>query len=98
MVGSMQMPLGESGDSDDAFLYARCYVVAQGRERYEATLMNPALMPQTIGEWCEALLYPQRNAWAQITGKDASDFDSSVSYESGSNEDLWHNNQQHNQG
>ena len=82
---------GESGDSDDAFLYARCFVVAQGKERYEATLASPQLMPKTLDGWCEGLLYPQRNAWARLTGKDESEweFDSSVSYESGSNEELW---------
>jgi hypothetical protein len=82
---------GESGDSDDGFLYARCFVVAQGRARYEATLASPELMPKTLDGWCEALLYPHRNAWARLTGKDASEweFDSSVSYESGSNEELW---------
>ena len=82
---------GESGDSDDGFLYARCFVVAQGRNQFEATLKNPELMPKTLDGWCEALLYPHRNAWARLTGRDASEweFDSSVSYESGSNEDLW---------
>lgn len=82
---------GESGDSDDAFLYARCFVVAQGRERYEATVKDPSLMPKALGEWCEALLYPHRRAWAKLTGLDESEwaFDSSVSYESGSNERLW---------
>ena len=82
---------GESGDSDDGFLYARCFVIAQGKDRYEATLANPQLMPKTLDGWCEALLYAQRNAWARLTGKDASEweFEPSVSYESGSNEELW---------
>lgn len=82
---------GESGDSDDGFLYARCFVVAQGRNQFEATLKNPKLMPKTLDGWCEALLYPHRNAWARLTGRDGSEweFNSSVNYESGSNEDLW---------
>jgi len=82
---------GESGSSDDAFLYARCYVVALGRKHYEATLKNPKLMPKTVDHWCEALLYPHRKAWADITGMDESEwpFDTSVSYESGSNSELW---------
>jgi hypothetical protein len=82
---------GDSGDSDDGFLYARCWVVAQGRQIYEATLRDAALMPKTLEQWCEALLYPHRRAWAAITGVDESEwtFDASVSYESGSNEDLW---------
>ena len=81
----------ESGDSDDAFLYARCFVVAQGREHYEATLKNPGLMPKTLDDWCEALLYAHREAWAKITGADVSEwpYEASVSYESGSNESLW---------
>src|SRR5262245_23013411 len=29
---------GEAGRSDDGFLYARCYVVARGRDHYDATL------------------------------------------------------------
>lgn len=82
---------GESGDSDDAFLYARCFVVAQGQQHYEATLRDPSLMPKTLDGRCEALLYPHRRAWAVITGTDESEwaFDASVSYESGSNEQLW---------
>lgn len=82
---------GESGDSDDGFLYARCFAVAQGKAHYEATLASPQLMPKTLDGWCEALLYPQRKAWARLTGKDELEweFDSSVSYESGSNEELW---------
>ena len=82
---------GESGDSDDAFLYARCFAVAQGKTRYDATLSNPQMMPKTLDGWCESLLYAHRNAWARITGKDESEwnYDASVSYESGSNEELW---------
>jgi hypothetical protein len=82
---------GESGNSDDAFLYARCFVVAQGQKHFEATLRDPSLMPKTLDGWCEALLYPHRRAWASIKGTDESEwsFDASVSYESGSNEQLW---------
>lgn len=82
---------GESGDSDDGFLYARCHVVAQGRAHFEATLQNPGLMPKTCEQWCEALLYPHRRAWAKLTGQDESEwaFEASVSYESGSNPNLW---------
>jgi len=82
---------GDSGDSDDGFLYARCYVVAKGLAYYVSVLANPKLMPNSIDQWCEALLYPHRKAWAEVTGKDESEwiFDASVSYESGSNESLW---------
>lgn len=82
---------GESGSSDDAFLYARCHVVAAGRAHYEATLRNPRLMPKSLDHWCEPLLYAARRAWAGLTGEDESAwaFDASVSYESGSNTALW---------
>jgi hypothetical protein len=81
---------GDSGNSDDGFLYVRCYVVAQGQKHFEATLKKPSLMPKN-DEWCEQLLYPHRKAWARLTGADetAWEFEASVSYESGSNPDLW---------
>lgn len=82
---------GDSGRSDDGFLYARCYVVAKGRKFYESVLATPTMMPKSIDQWCEALLYPHRKVWAAATGRDESEwpFDTSVSYESGSNESLW---------
>lgn len=82
---------GDSGGSDDAFLYARCYVVAKGRAFFGAVKADPTLMPKSIEQWCETLLYPHHHAWAHITGRDASawPFFASVSYESGSNPDLW---------
>jgi len=82
---------GDSGGSDDGFLYARCYVVAKGREFYEAVKADPRRMPKSIEQWCEALLYPHRAAWADQTGNDqgAWPYEATVSYESGSNEDLW---------
>lgn len=58
---------GDSGGSDDGFLYARCYVVAKGRAFYDAVLGDPALMPKSIEQWCEALLYQHREAWADLT-------------------------------
>jgi len=82
---------GESGFSDDGFLYARLYVVARGQRHYEAVLADPKKMPTSIDKWCEALLSPHKYAWARLTGRAASDwpFTPSVSYESGSNGDLW---------
>lgn len=84
---------GDSGGSDDAFLYARCYVVAKGRTFFEAVKADPTLMPKSIEQWCETLLYPHHEAWAHITRRDALawPFFASVSYESGSNPDLWSN-------
>jgi len=82
---------GESAGSDDGFLYARCYVVARGRDYYERVKQDPRQMPKTLDQWCESLLYPHRNAWANLTGRDVSEspFTASVSYETGSNRALW---------
>jgi len=82
---------GDSGGSDDAFLYARCHVVAKGRAFFEAVRSDPTLMPKSIEQWCEPLLYPHRQAWATLTGKDQFEwpFTASVSYETGSNSSLW---------
>jgi len=82
---------GESGESDDGFLYARCYVVARGREFYEAVLANPAKMPTSVNRWCESLLYVAQNAWAEATGSEPGEWDYSapLSYETGSNAAAW---------
>jgi hypothetical protein len=82
---------GESGSSDDAFLYARLYVVARGREFYEAVRCHPERMPKSIREWCEPLLYVHKYAWEALTGRLVSQwpYSPTVSYESGSNPDLW---------
>jgi hypothetical protein len=82
---------GDSCGSDDGFLYARCYVVAKGRDFYEAVKADPTRMPKSIEQWCEALLYPHREAWADHTGNDQSEwpFEPTVSYETGSNAELW---------
>jgi len=82
---------GDSGTSDDGFLYARCYVVARGKDYYSRVKAAPEEMPKSLEQWCESLLYVAPNAWATKTGNDPSDwdFDATVSYESGSNETLW---------
>jgi hypothetical protein len=82
---------GESGESDDAFLYARLYIVAKGQKFYESVLANPKKIPKSLDQWCESLLYQHRIAWATLTGKDEADwpFEPSVSFESGSNPELW---------
>jgi hypothetical protein len=81
---------GESGSSDDGFLYARLYVVAKGREFYEAVRSHPELMPKSIRQWCEPLLYVHKYAWESLTRRPASawPFAPTVSYESGSNPAL----------
>jgi hypothetical protein len=82
---------GESGGSDDGFLYARCYVVAKGQAFYSAVKADPTKMPKSSDQWCETLLSPHRNAWAALTGGDPDDwpFSASVSYETASNPMLW---------
>jgi hypothetical protein len=82
---------GESGGSDDAFLYARCWVVAQGKDHYLKTLNDPKLMPKSLDQWCESLLYLGQNAWAQNNDSDPSEYPhiAEPSYESGSNEKNW---------
>lgn len=82
---------GESGGSDDGFLYSRCFVVACGQEHFEAVKADPTKMPKDLEEWCESLLYAARYAWAEVTGRDDDDWDhvSPVSYEKGSNTALW---------
>lgn len=82
---------GESSDSDDGFLYARCFVVAKGQEFYSKVLSSPNNMPKNSDQWAESLLYVASNAWATITGNDAEDYDedTTVSYETGSNKLNW---------
>lgn len=82
---------GDAAESDDSFLYVRCYVVAKGKNFFESVKFNPSMMPKDISQWCESLLYVHRIAWAQITGQDESEwpFETAVSYESGSNLELW---------
>ena len=82
---------GESGSSDDPFLYARLYVIARGREYYETVRAHPERMPKSLQQWCEPLLYVHKYAWGALTGRSASawPFSPTVSYESGSNPALW---------
>lgn len=79
---------GESSGSDDGFLYARCWVVAQGREPYETIIADPSRMPKTVDEWLESLLYVAAEAWQEKTG-DEWDHEPVVSWETGSNEEAW---------
>lgn len=68
--------------NDDTFLYLRAGIVASGRDRYLAVLADPSLLAS--GEWdeCEKLLYVAEG----IIG-DA--IDTTVPYETGSNEQFW---------
>ncbi|WP_374605053.1 DUF4240 domain-containing protein [Arenimonas sp.] len=79
----------DDGDdfSVDTFLYARCCVVANGRELYETVLANPAGFPKD--QDFEALLNVAATAHEQKTGEEPEFFDTSVSYETFSNEAGW---------
>jgi len=81
----------ESGQSGDGFLYARCFVVAKGKQHYDAVKADPTKMPKSLDEWCESLLYVSQRAWAVATGEDEESWDhqSPVSYETGSNSANW---------
>lgn len=78
-------------DSDDRFLYARCYAVAMGESYYTGVLNNPATFPRTAEQRFESLLFASSEAWADSTGNDEDDweFDATVSYETGSNKAQW---------
>jgi len=82
---------GQSMNSDDGYLYARCYVVASGKEHYERVLSDPREMPKSLDYWAESLLFVATNAWSVATGRDEEEFDlfSSISYETGSNDAQW---------
>lgn len=74
---------------DDGFLYARCWVVSQGRDYYESVLKDPTKMPPTFEEWCESLLYVTQFAW-ENSGRDGEwTYDAPVSYETGQNTKCW---------
>ncbi|MBW6436818.1 DUF4240 domain-containing protein [Actinoplanes hulinensis] len=72
--------------SDDGFLYARGFIVAAGREFYEAVRANPGLAVEEAG--CESLVYlfahlhEERFGTWPVTG-------SGVSRESFSNPEGW---------
>jgi Protein of unknown function (DUF4240) len=79
---------GDSGNSDDGFLYTRCYVVGCGKARYDAVLANPTLMPKTTDEWFETLLGVAQEAYESRQGKEWV-YTPTVSYETGSNKPQW---------
>ena len=79
---------GESKGSDDAFLYARCFVVAQGESYYRSVLADPTRMPKSLQQWCEPLLEVASIAHEGATGEPR-EFETSVSYETGSHRAQW---------
>lgn len=77
---------GEALVSVDEFLYARCVVVANGKDFYEAVVADPTTMPKDLE--FEALLGIASTAWQKKTGEEPT-FMASVSYETFSNEAGW---------
>ncbi|WEH12508.1 DUF4240 domain-containing protein [Streptomyces sp. VNUA24] len=88
----------DNGDhyiSADDFLYARCVVVANGREFYEEVLTDPSRFP--TGMEFESLLYLAGNAYEALTGAQHNQ-PTSMSWESFSNSDGWRPGQSTTQG
>ena len=73
--------------SADGFLYARCAVVANGRETYYRILAHPEEMPQDIE--FESLLSLPEKAWQLLTGQESWDYIPPYNYETGFNEEGW---------
>jgi len=73
--------------SVDTFLYARCCVVANGEALYTSVLEHPSEFPKDVD--FEALLSLASKAWERKTGEESEGFDTSVSYETFSNEAGW---------
>ncbi len=74
------------GISSDLFLYARCAVVANGRELFEKVLKNPSQFPQYL--YFEALLDIPEHAWLRRTGRSLSYVPKYI-YETGFNPNGW---------
>jgi hypothetical protein len=89
--GGGEIWLGEPDQvSVDAFLYARCAVVARGQDAYGAVRADPTQMPKNAA--FEGLLYVASTAYERQTGLEWDDLDDTeVSYETFSNEAGWPN-------
>lgn len=72
--------------SSDLFLYARCCVVANGRDFYEEVLNNPANFPKDL--FFEALLNIPERAWFRKTGTSMEHLPRYI-YETGFNPNGW---------
>ncbi|MGG2018471.1 DUF4240 domain-containing protein [Bacillus sp. S10(2024)] len=72
--------------SVDNFLYARCVVVANGRDFYYEVLQNPEEMPKDIE--FESLLSVAREAYEQKNDEEF-DYMPKFDYETYSNKDKW---------
>ena len=72
--------------SPDYFLYARCYVVAKGKDFYNIVVSKPENMPKN--KEFEPLLELASEAYKRKTGEEL-EFKASVDYETFSNEEGW---------
>lgn len=74
--------------SVDHFLYARCCVIANGREAFEIVLDDPAAMPKDLT--FEGLLFISPEAYRQKTGKNFN-YLPLFTMETFSNQTAWEN-------
>lgn len=72
--------------SDDGFLYCRGFVVAMGRDFYEAVLADPSVA--ILDAECESMAYFFANLHNELYGR-YPDTDSGISRETGSNPAGW---------
>ena len=84
--GELDPDDGDDYVSADGFLYARCVVVANGREFYASVLADPVKMPQAME--FESLLSLPAAAFERKTGKEYEHIPR-VSYESFQNSAGW---------
>jgi hypothetical protein len=73
--------------SPDAFLYARCCVVANGKEIFEIILNNPEEMLEDAD--FESILYLAEEAYFKKTKDDDYDHETKFNYETFSNIEGW---------
>ncbi len=76
----------DSPFSVDWFLYARCVVIANGKNYYYKVLNNPDKMPKDLE--FESLLYIAPEAFEKKSGKEF-DYLPRVSFETFSNKEKW---------
>ncbi|MFD5922683.1 DUF4240 domain-containing protein [Kitasatospora sp. NPDC058201] len=76
------------GQSADDFLFARCAVLLSGSEVFARVLADPSAFG-VAWDWCgQDVLNVISEAFEEVTG-DAWEYDSPVSYETGSNIESW---------
>jgi len=80
---------GRNWVSGSSFLFARAAAVANGEEHYNQVLNREVLLNDDL--WFEPILYAAREAWGLKHGRSMWEFPffASVSYETGSNVELW---------